>query len=203
MEVPASGFWSDFLLRLRAPGARLSGARAPEISPGGCPPTRPAPGREPGPRLRCALPPGLLQPRAASSSFLIRDILADCLPDPDLVYSDPGQPELESTRSGPEEDFQDLSVSGSDSETRVGGASERLKKNRKARTAFSDKQLARLERSFQKQKTKWKRQSAGLELLAEAGRMFLPTHFLFPQTRPTPDLYLYQSPPSRHPVLLP
>lgn len=118
MEVPASGFWSDFLLRLRPPGARLSRARAPELSPGGCPPTRPAPGREPGPRLRCALPPGLLQPRAASSSFRIRDILADCLPDPDLVDSDPGQPELESTRSRPEEDFKDLSVSGSDSETK-------------------------------------------------------------------------------------
>ncbi|XP_034396578.1 barH-like homeobox 1a [Cyclopterus lumpus] len=208
----------------------------PELRPGG--PAHPSPRREPDPRLRSALPPGLLQPRAAGSSFLIRDILADCLPysDPNLVYSDPGQPELEaeSFPSGPEEDFQDKSVSGSDSETRVGGASdpgiERLKKPRKARTAFSDQQLSRLERSFQKQKylsvqdrmelaaslqlsdtqvktwyqnrrTKWKRQSAvGLELLAEAGRMFLPTHFLYPPAAPTPDLYLYRSPASRHPV---
>uniref|UniRef100_A0A803TKF6 Homeobox domain-containing protein n=1 Tax=Anolis carolinensis TaxID=28377 RepID=A0A803TKF6_ANOCA len=75
----------------------------------------------------------------------------------------------------------------------------RLKKPRKARTAFSDHQLAQLERSFERQKylsvqdrmelaaalslsdtqvktwyqnrrTKWKRQTAvGLELLAEAG----------------------------------
>nr|XP_019968849.1 PREDICTED: barH-like 1 homeobox protein [Paralichthys olivaceus] len=107
-----------------------------------------------------------------------------------------------------------------------GGSSDqaagRQKKPRKARTAFSDQQLSRLERSFQKQKylsvqermelaaslqlsdtqvktwyqnrrTKWKRQSAaGLELLAEAGRMFLPTHYLYPPAPPTLDLYLYR-----------
>lgn len=43
-------------------------------------------------------------------------------------------------------------------------------------------------------RTKWKRQSAvGLELLAEAGRMFLPTHYLYPPATPTLDLYLYRS----------
>ncbi|XP_054483590.1 barH-like 1 homeobox protein [Anoplopoma fimbria] len=106
---------------------------------------------------------------------------------------------------------------------------EHLKKPRKARTAFSDQQLSKLEGSFQNQKylsvqdrmelaaslqlsdtqvktwyqnrrTKWKRQSAvGLELLAGAGRMFLPAHFLFPHAPPTPDLYLYRS-PAHHPV---
>uniref|UniRef100_A0A1A9W362 Homeobox domain-containing protein n=1 Tax=Glossina brevipalpis TaxID=37001 RepID=A0A1A9W362_9MUSC len=53
------------------------------------------------------------------------------------------------------------------------------KKQRKARTAFTDHQLQTLEKSFERQKylsvqerqeTKWKRQTAvGLELLAEAG----------------------------------
>ncbi|AWP07754.1 hypothetical protein SMAX5B_015247 [Scophthalmus maximus] len=112
------------------------------------------------------------------------------------------------------------------------------KKTRKARSAFSEQQLSRLERSFQKQKylsvqdrmdlstrlqmsdgqvktwyqnrrTKWKRQSAaGLELLAEAGRMFLPAHFLYPPAPPTPELYLYRghthhhtAPPLLHHIL--
>ncbi|XP_068457746.1 barH-like homeobox 1a [Clinocottus analis] len=247
MEVlGGSGFRIDSLLSLRPPCALLSRARAPQLRPGGSSgggSAPPSPRREPVPRLRGAPPPGLL-PRAAGSSFLIRDILKDCrahadpalphadpaLPhaDPALPHADPALPHAdpgESLQSGPEEDFQDKSVSGSDNETRVGGASDpgtdRLKKPRKARTAFSDRQLARLERSFQKQKylsvqdrmqlaaslqlsdtqvktwyqnrrTKWKRQSAvGLELLAEAGRMFLPTHFLYPHAPPTPDLYLY------------
>ncbi|RWS09978.1 homeobox protein B-H1-like protein [Dinothrombium tinctorium] len=44
------------------------------------------------------------------------------------------------------------------------------KKQRKARTAFTDHQLQTLEKTFEQQKTKWKRQTAvGLELLAEAG----------------------------------
>lgn len=43
-------------------------------------------------------------------------------------------------------------------------------------------------------RTKWKRQSAvGLELLAEASRMFLPSHFLYPPAPPTLDLYLYRN----------
>uniref|UniRef100_A0A8D3EDV8 Uncharacterized protein n=1 Tax=Scophthalmus maximus TaxID=52904 RepID=A0A8D3EDV8_SCOMX len=57
--------------------------------------------------------------------------------------------------------------------------------------------------------TKWKRQSAaGLELLAEAGRMFLPAHFLYPPAPPTPELYLYRghthhhtAPPLLHHIL--
>ncbi|XP_060926940.1 barH-like homeobox 1a [Limanda limanda] len=153
--------------------------------------------------------------RSAGSSFLIRDILSDR-----RSLSDPGHPgpEAEPCRSGPDEEN---SLSGSsDTESRV------QKKPRKARTAFSDQQLSRLERSFQKQKylsvqermelaaslqlsdtqvktwyqnrrTKWKRRSAaGLELLAEAGRMFLPTHFLFPPAPPTLDLYLYRGQPA-------
>ncbi|XP_035854794.1 barH-like homeobox 1a [Sander lucioperca] len=249
MEVSASGcsrFRIDSLLCLRPAGALLSRADPPELSPGsssGCS-APPSPRRKPVPRLESVLLPGHLQqfqPRTVSSSFLIRDILGDCRPysDPDLVDSDPGQPELEAEpfQSGPEEDYQDKSHSSfsSDSESRVqSGASDpvtdHLKKPRKARTAFSDQQLSRLERSFQKQKylsvqdrmelaaslqlsdtqvktwyqnrrTKWKRQSAvGLELLAEAGRMFLPTHYLYPPAPSTLDLYLYRShaPPHHH-----
>nr|XP_046242437.1 barH-like homeobox 1a [Scatophagus argus] len=182
--------------------------------------SRPQPaGLSPPPGLR---PDSAAPPRAGSSSFLIRDLLADCRP-----RSEPGQP-------GPEEDCQDKSQSSESREH--DGVSEpaaaRLKRPRKARTAFSDQQLCRLERSFQKQKylsvqermelaaslqlsdtqvktwyqnrrTKWKRQSAvGLELLAEAGRMFLPTHFLCHPAPPTLDLYLYQGhAPHHHPVL--
>uniref|UniRef100_A0A3Q0RCB3 BarH-like homeobox 1a n=1 Tax=Amphilophus citrinellus TaxID=61819 RepID=A0A3Q0RCB3_AMPCI len=244
MEVSASGcfgFRIDSLLSLRPPGALLSRADPPELSPGsssGCS-APPSPWRDPVPRLESPLLPGPLQHRSASSSFLIRDILADCPPcsHPGQVYSEPCQPELEAEpfQSGPDEDFQDKSLS---SESRgktpdrdikyylkYGGCdavTARLKKPRKARTAFSDQQLSRLERSFQKQKylsvqdrmelaaslqlsdtqvktwyqnrrTKWKRQSAaGLELLAEAGRMFLPTHYLYPPAPPTMDLYLYR-----------
>ncbi|KAI3372187.1 hypothetical protein L3Q82_007039 [Scortum barcoo] len=187
MELSASGgstFRIDSLLRLRPPAALLPRPQPPELSPdssgGGSEP--PSPRREPAPRLEsAALPAHLqqLQPRV-SSSFLIRDILADCRPDPG--------------RAGPEEEYQDETCR----EHVEASAAARLKKPRKARTAFSDQQLSRLERSFQKQKylsvqdrmelaaslqlsdtqvktwyqnrrTKWKRQSAvGLELLAEA-----------------------------------
>ncbi|XP_071328449.1 barH-like homeobox 1a [Trachinotus anak] len=223
MEVSACGcsrFRIDSLLSRPDP---------PELSPGsstGCS-APPSPRREPVPRPESPLLPGQLQPRSVSSSFLIRDILADCRP-----LSVPGQAELEaeSLQSGADGDEQDKGLSGScsDSEFRVQGgnsdpAAGHLKKPRKARTAFSDQQLSRLERSFQRQKylsvqermelaaslqlsdtqvktwyqnrrTKWKRQSAaGLELLAEAGRMFLPTHYLYPPAPPTLDLYLYRS----------
>ncbi|XP_034451493.1 barH-like homeobox 1a isoform X1 [Hippoglossus hippoglossus] len=206
-----SRFRTDSLLPLRPPCAPLFRPDPPELSPcSGCS-APPSPRRERVPRFESPLLAGQIQPRSAGSSFLIRDILSDRRP-----LSDPGHPGLEAEpcRSGPDED---KSLSGSsDTESRV------QKKPRKARTAFSDQQLSRLERSFQKQKylsvqermelaaslqlsdtqvktwyqnrrTKWKRQSAaGLELLAEAGRMFLPTHFLYPPAPPTLDLYLYR-----------
>ncbi|XP_066466918.1 barH-like 1 homeobox protein [Tiliqua scincoides] len=161
------------------------------------------------------------QSRTVTSSFLIRDILADCKP---LAACAPyssthGQGPQEApmripVKSG--EDFREKldkgsSNSSSDSEYKVKEEGDReisssresppvrLKKPRKARTAFTDHQLAQLERSFERQKylsvqdrmelaaslnltdtqvktwyqnrrTKWKRQTAvGLELLAEAG----------------------------------
>ncbi|XP_051807230.1 barH-like homeobox 1a [Acanthochromis polyacanthus] len=219
MEVSASGcFCIDSLLSLRPPAALLSRPRPPELSPAGSGGSEPpSPRRDSAARLDAPL-----QPRSVSSSFLIRDILGDCrsCSDPGRVCSDMGQPELEVEpfRSGAEES---QSSASSDNEPRALGGSDpvRLKKPRKARTAFSDQQLSRLERSFQKQKylnvqdrmelaaalqlsdtqvktwyqnrrTKWKRQSAaGLDLLAE-GRMFLPPHFLYPPAPPTLDLYL-------------
>ncbi|XP_053328394.1 barH-like 1 homeobox protein [Spea bombifrons] len=162
------------------------------------------------------------QSRTVTSSFLIRDILADCKPLATCApYSSNGQPTQDlghclSTKNG--EDFRDKldkssSSTSSDSEFKGKVKEEgdreisssrdsppvRLKKPRKARTAFTDHQLAQLERSFERQKylsvqdrmelaaslnltdtqvktwyqnrrTKWKRQTAvGLELLAEAG----------------------------------
>ncbi|KAG7490564.1 barH-like 1 homeobox protein [Solea senegalensis] len=217
MEVSASRFLIDSLLSFRPPGALFSRSDSPGLGPdsGRCsaPPSR---RREVVSRLDSPLLPAQLQLRSAGSSFLIRDILADC------VYSDPGQngEEAELFQSGADED-RSASCSSSDSESRVQAAA-RQKKPRKARTAFSDQQLSRLETSFQRQKylsvqermelatslqlsdiqvktwyqnrrTKWKRQStAGLELLAEAGRMFLPTHYLYPSATPSVDLYLYR-----------
>lgn len=159
------------------------------------------------------------QPRTVTSSFLIRDILADCKPLAACApYSSHCQPTQDpgSLASRISDDFTDKadkihSNSSSDTEYRVkeegdrercssrDSPSVRLKKPRKARTAFTDHQLAQLERSFERQKylsvqdrmelaaslnltdtqvktwyqnrrTKWKRQTAvGLELLAEAG----------------------------------
>uniref|UniRef100_A0A3Q1B7L6 Homeobox domain-containing protein n=1 Tax=Amphiprion ocellaris TaxID=80972 RepID=A0A3Q1B7L6_AMPOC len=242
MEVSASGYFCiDSLLSLKPPAALLSRPPPPELSPAGSGGSEPSsPRRESAARLEAPL-----QPRSVISSFLIRDILADCrsCSDPGQVYSDPGQPEMEVEPfpSGAEES---QSSASSDSETRestegqrsLGGADPvRLKKPRKARTAFSDQQLSRLERSFQKQKylnvqdrmelaaalqlsdtqvktwyqnrrTKWKRQAAaGLDLLAEAGRMFLQPHFLYPPAPPTLDLYLYRGHAHHHnaPPLVP
>ncbi|KAJ8390021.1 hypothetical protein AAFF_G00111820 [Aldrovandia affinis] len=156
------------------------------------------------------------QPRSVTSSFLIRDILADCKPLAACApYSNNGQPTQEAGRLASKiaDEFMDKihSNSSSDSEYKVKEEGDReisssrdspqvrLKKPRKARTAFTDHQLAQLERSFERQKylsvqdrmelaaslnltdtqvktwyqnrrTKWKRQTAvGLELLAEAG----------------------------------
>ncbi|VTJ69894.1 Hypothetical predicted protein [Marmota monax] len=185
----------------------------------------PRPGGASGPGLDSHLQPGQLsapaQSRTVTSSFLIRDILADCKPLAACApYSSSGQPAAPEpggrlvAKAG--EDFRDkLDKSGSnassDSEYKVKEEGDReisssrdsppvrLKKPRKARTAFTDHQLAQLERSFERQKylsvqdrmelaaslnltdtqvktwyqnrrTKWKRQTAvGLELLAEAG----------------------------------
>ncbi|XP_043913720.1 barH-like 1 homeobox protein [Protopterus annectens] len=159
------------------------------------------------------------QSRTVTSSFLIRDILADCKPLAACApYSSNGQSAHDTGRipSKTGEDFKDKlekssSNVSSDSEYKVKEEGDReisssrdsppvrLKKPRKARTAFTDHQLAQLERSFERQKylsvqdrmelaaslnltdtqvktwyqnrrTKWKRQTAvGLELLAEAG----------------------------------
>uniref|UniRef100_A0A3Q3WSK6 Homeobox domain-containing protein n=1 Tax=Mola mola TaxID=94237 RepID=A0A3Q3WSK6_MOLML len=156
------------------------------------------------------------QQRTVTSSFLIRDILADCKPLAACApYSSNGQPTQEAGRLASKiaDDFMEKihSNSSSDSEYKVKEEGDReisssrdspqvrLKKPRKARTAFTDHQLAQLERSFERQKylsvqdrmelaaslnltdtqvktwyqnrrTKWKRQTAvGLELLAEAG----------------------------------
>ncbi|KAK7813575.1 hypothetical protein U0070_000625 [Myodes glareolus] len=183
------------------------------------------PGAASGPGLDSHLQPGQLsapaQSRTVTSSFLIRDILADCKPLAACApYSSSGQPAAAepggrlAAKAG--EDFRDkldksVSSASSDSEYKVKEEGDReisssrdsppvrLKKPRKARTAFTDHQLAQLERSFERQKylsvqdrmelaaslnltdtqvktwyqnrrTKWKRQTAvGLELLAEAG----------------------------------
>ncbi|XP_068106009.1 barH-like 1 homeobox protein [Hyperolius riggenbachi] len=175
--------------------------------------------------LESHLQPGLQlsapsQSRTVTSSFLIRDILADCKPLATCApYSNNGQPAHDLSHclsSKVAEDFRDKldkssSSTSSDSEFKVKEEGDReisssrdsppvrLKKPRKARTAFTDHQLAQLERSFERQKylsvqdrmelaaslnltdtqvktwyqnrrTKWKRQTAvGLELLAEAG----------------------------------
>ncbi|XP_024617993.1 barH-like 1 homeobox protein [Neophocaena asiaeorientalis asiaeorientalis] len=185
----------------------------------------PRPGGASGPGLDSHLQPGQLsapaQSRTVTSSFLIRDILADCKPLAACApYSSSGQPAAPepggrlAAKAG--EDFREKldrssSNASSDSEYKVKEEGDReisssrdsppvrLKKPRKARTAFTDHQLAQLERSFERQKylsvqdrmelaaslnltdtqvktwyqnrrTKWKRQTAvGLELLAEAG----------------------------------
>ncbi|CAL1569675.1 unnamed protein product [Knipowitschia caucasica] len=227
MEASSNGssFGIDSLLSHRA-GSPLKGSVEGSFSPrsdaeSGC--SSPPSPRDESVAQRAAL--GLPQmqqlsggpQRTVTSSFLIRDILADCKPLAACApYSSNGQPAQEAGRLASklqEQDFMDKihSNSSSDSEYKVKEEGEReisssrdspqvrLKKPRKARTAFTDHQLAQLERSFERQKylsvqdrmelaaslnltdtqvktwyqnrrTKWKRQTAvGLELLAEAG----------------------------------
>ncbi|XP_074415830.1 barH-like 1 homeobox protein [Austrofundulus limnaeus] len=182
-----SSFGIDSLLSHR-PGSPLSkagdaGCRSPlDFSPrsdaeSGC-------SSPPSPRRECAedaaaghgagLPPHLQhaqvsQQRTVTSSFLIRDILADCKPLAACApYSSNGQPAQEAGRLAAKitDDFLDKihSNSSSDSEYKVKEEGDReisssrdspqvrLKKPRKARTAFTDHQLAQLERSFERQK---------------------------------------------------
>ncbi|KAG7258592.1 hypothetical protein CRUP_015728 [Coryphaenoides rupestris] len=142
---------------------------------------------------------GAAAARTATSSFLIKDILGDskplaaCAPY-STSTSVPSSSSSSFTSRGPrarararraptgtkEEGEREISSSRDSPPSRS-------KKPRKARTAFSDHQLNQLERSFERQKTKWKRQTAvGLELLAEAGnysalqRMFPSPYFYHP-----------------------
>ncbi|KAK7896607.1 hypothetical protein WMY93_021932 [Mugilogobius chulae] len=235
MEASSNGssFGIDSLLSHRAGSPLKGGSVEGSFSPrsdaeSGCS-SPPSPRREcdesAAQRAALGLPPHLAhaqlsagpQQRTVTSSFLIRDILADCKPLAACApYSSNGQPAQEASRLASklqEQDFMDKihSNSSSDSEYKVKEEGDReisssrdspqvrLKKPRKARTAFTDHQLAQLERSFERQKylsvqdrmelaaslnltdtqvktwyqnrrTKWKRQTAvGLELLAEAG----------------------------------
>ncbi|KYO23331.1 PREDICTED: barH-like 1 homeobox protein [Crocodylus porosus] len=196
----SNGFGIDSILSHR-PGSPavpkgdplLGDCRSPlELSPrsevsSGCP-SPPSPGREcleavaqrqgVAVGLDSHLQPGQVsapsQSRTVTSSFLIRDILADCKP---LAACAPysstnGQSGPEPAGRGPAkpgEDFRekmDKSSSNvsSDSEYKVKEEGDReisssrdsppvrLKKPRKARTAFTDHQLAQLERSFERQK---------------------------------------------------
>ncbi|KPP79805.1 barH-like 2 homeobox protein-like [Scleropages formosus] len=187
-------------------------------------------------------------PRTATSSFLIKDILGDgkplaaCAPYSTSVPSPHHAPKLESvsaegfrpkleqddkSKLDTREDIHgDMKCNGTKEEgdREISSSREsppiRSKKPRKARTAFSDNQLNQLERSFERQKTKWKRQTAvGLELLAEAGnysalqRMFPSPYFYHPSLLGTVDsttaaaaaaaMYssMYRTPPAPHPGL--
>ncbi|TWW60945.1 barH-like homeobox 1a [Takifugu flavidus] len=186
--------------------------------------------RAPVSRLDSTLLPTHLRSRT-TSSFFIRDILADRRTCSLLGPAGQPEPQTERLHSGLGKDYQNKSPSN---EFEVLGKATdptlHPKKSRKARTAFSDQQLSRLERSFQKQKylsvqdrmelaaslqlsdtqvktwyqnrrTKWKRQSAvGLELLGKDPRMFLPSHFLYPPAPPTLDLYLFTRHALQQPV---
>ncbi|XP_038638534.1 barH-like 1 homeobox protein [Scyliorhinus canicula] len=221
MEVSSgSSFGIDSILSQRPPSPvpLMGECRSPQEGKGGLSPGSEAGSEQSPPSPAAGIPPGgmdSLPPRTATSSFLIRDILGDCKPLAACApYSSSGQAAQEAAPKHAEE-FRDKAGkrenSPSDTEYKVKEEAEReisssrdsppvrLKKPRKARTAFTDHQLAQLERSFERQKylsvqdrmelaaslnltdtqvktwyqnrrTKWKRQTAvGLELLAEAG----------------------------------
>nr|XP_045599681.1 homeobox protein ceh-30-like [Procambarus clarkii] len=176
-------------------------SRSPERAPR--PTGMPGALMQPSPPALTALPLGLQQLARAPSSFMIGDILRQTtrqthhdhvrLHDEDADDEDEEGSQHVLSRHGspssPAEDAEEDGVEGPPP----------CKKQRKARTAFSDNQLQTLEKSFERQKylsvqdrmelaaklnltdtqvktwyqnrrTKWKRQTAvGLELLAEAG----------------------------------
>lgn len=131
--------------------------------------------------------------RAPRTRFMITDIL-DAPPRDLSAHRDSDSDRSATDSPGVKDDSDDVS-----SKSCGGDASGLAKKQRKARTAFTDHQLQTLEKSFERQKylsvqdrmelaaklgltdtqvktwyqnrrTKWKRQTAvGLELLAEAG----------------------------------
>ncbi|CAK1599555.1 unnamed protein product [Parnassius mnemosyne] len=131
--------------------------------------------------------------RAPRTRFMITDIL-DAAPRDLSAHRDSDSDRSATDSPGVKDDSDDVS-----SKSCGGDASGLAKKQRKARTAFTDHQLQTLEKSFERQKylsvqdrmelaaklgltdtqvktwyqnrrTKWKRQTAvGLELLAEAG----------------------------------
>uniref|UniRef100_A0A8C6XIJ0 BarH like homeobox 1 n=1 Tax=Naja naja TaxID=35670 RepID=A0A8C6XIJ0_NAJNA len=125
----------------------------------------------PGPPISAAS----AQSRTVTSSFLIRDILADCKPLAACApYSSsngqgPQEVPVPISAKASSEDFREKiektssnSCLDSDYKVKEEGDREisssresppvRLKKPRKARTAFTDHQLAQLERSFERQK---------------------------------------------------
>ncbi|KAI2664701.1 Cilia- and flagella-associated protein 77 [Labeo rohita] len=147
------------------------------------------------------------QPRTVTSSFLIRDILADCKPLAACApYSSTGQSAQDA------EDCMDKlhSNSSSDSEYRVkdeadreisssrDSPSSRLKKPRKARTAFTDHQLAQLERSFERQKYLSVQDrmelAASLNLTDTQVKTWYQNRSLVSNLDPGPGLYLYRGP---------
>lgn len=121
--VRMDAFRIEALLSLSPPSALPSRPQPRQLSPGnnsrnrsrcGCRSVPASPRRELGPRLESsALLPAQIQPSSAGSSFLIRNILADC------VYSEPGRAEAEAEefQSRPGENTN-VSSASSDSESR-------------------------------------------------------------------------------------
>ncbi|XP_042213298.1 homeobox protein B-H1-like [Homarus americanus] len=169
--------------------------------------------QQPSTPLMTVLPLGLQQLARAPSSFMIGDILRQKAQEAAGQNHHHDHPRLHDNHHDDEDGDEDdeegshhlLSRHGSPASTAEDGDEDGgdgpppCKKQRKARTAFTDNQLQTLEKSFERQKylsvqdrmelaaklnltdtqvktwyqnrrTKWKRQTAvGLELLAEAG----------------------------------